>query len=153
MQWCFTLLKGWFYFQFESSTQFSVWLFSYMLSWYFRTPLSPVLQVQENFFFPPVKWDGNLSLTKLGSAHYSFTRPCSFCMSISKNQLLFSLFTLLYFSIVAMTTKSRTFKSFTTTKDIHLFLTPTWKNQVFKNTLLSYCCDMRVSHHKKPCVV
>lgn len=26
--------------------------FSYILAWYFRKPLSPVLQVQQNFFFP-----------------------------------------------------------------------------------------------------
>lgn len=124
--------------------------FSYMLSWYFRKPLSPVLQVQQNLFFLPVKWFENLSLTKLGSAHYSFIGLCHFCIFISNNQSLLSLFTLLYFSIVTVTIQNRTFWSFTTIKDTHVFLTPSWKNQEFKNTLLSYSCDMRVPHHRKP---
>ena len=71
-------------------------------------------------------------------------------MFISHNQIPISLFTLLYFSIVSMTTQSKTFKIFTAIKDIHLFLTPAWKNQTLKNTLLSYCCGLSVSHCKSP---
>lgn len=66
---------------------------------YFPSPSST-----EKSFFPPVKWYENLPLTKLGSAHYSFIGLCTSCMFISNNQSLFSLFTLLYFSIVTMTT-------------------------------------------------
>lgn len=68
------------------------------------------------------------------------TRQCSlqlhwmyaFCIFISNNQLLFFLLTPLYFSIVTMTTQGRTSKSFTTINDAQLFLTPAWKDQIFK---------------------
>lgn len=61
-------------------------------------------------FFSPNKMRWEFVSHQTRQCHYSFTGLCSFCMSISNNQLLFSLFTLLYFSIVAMTTQSRTFK-------------------------------------------